>query len=46
MGYDMMTEFDSANDLYFQGLEEMRAEQEQAIPVKPDPALIDEDIPF
>lgn len=46
MGYDCMAEYDSAADLYYQGLEEMMAEQEQAIPVKPAPALIDEDIPF
>ena len=48
MGYDMMTEFDSANDLYFQGLEEMMAEQEQAIPVAEEIAccLDDDDIPF
>ena len=48
MGYDMMAEFDSANDLYFQGLEEMRAEQEQAIPAAEESAccLDNDDIPF
>lgn len=46
MGYDCMTEFDSANDLYFQGLEEMMAE-EQAIPAAEESSCcLDDDIPF
>lgn len=47
MYHDMMDEYDSANDLYFQGLEEEMRAEEQAIPAADESACcLDDDIPF
>ena len=47
MGYDCMTEYDSAADLYYQSLEEEMRAEEQAIPAAEEIACcLDDDIPF